>query len=411
MKAPTWQPGHGSTGFSGDQLRADVEHFSLVLGGPLFQLLRRVHLSDGALQLAKRRTILIPLLAWLPLLAFTIIDGSAWSGALVVPFLYDWEVHIRFLVAMPLLIAAELLVHQRIRAVVAQFLERDLLPADAAERFDAAIRSAFRLRNSLAAELAIVAIVYVIGVTVVWRHFLSLQSATWYATPGAGGPELTLPGIWLAYVALPAFQFLLLRWYFRVFIWARFLFQVARMPLKLSAAHPDHAGGLSFLGGAAFAFTPLAAAHGAMLAGQLSSRIFYEGAPLTAFKVEILLLVAMMLILVLGPLLFFAPALAERKRIAKREYGALAQRYVAEFEQKWLRGAAPAGERLVGSGDVQSLADLEASMSVVHGMRITPFGRDTLIQVIVVTLAPVVPLGLTMMPLEELLKALAGILF
>jgi hypothetical protein len=399
-----------STPFSVNRLRDDVAQFSLVLGGPLYQLLRRVRLSDDALQLAKRRTILITLLTWLPLLALTILDGSAASEALVVPFLYDWEVHIRFLVAMPLLIAAELLVHQRVRGVVQQFLERDLVPGDVVERFDAAIQSAFRLRNSLAAEVAIVAFVYVIGVTVVWRQFLSLETITWYAIPSDEGTQLTLPGMWFAYVALPLFQFLLLRWYFRIFIWARFLFRVARMPLKLSAAHPDHAGGLGFLGGAAFAFTPLAAAHGAMLAGQISSRIFYDGAALMDFKFEIGLMAALMLMLVLGPLLFFAPALAECKRQAKREYGALAQRYVSEFERKWLRGGAPAGEALVGSGDVQSLSDLNGSLSIVHGMRFTPFGRDALIQVVIVTLAPLAPLGLTMMPLEELLKTLAGIL-
>jgi hypothetical protein len=182
------------------------------------------------------------------------------------------------------------------------------------------------------------------------------------------------------------------------------------MPLKLSAAHPDRAGGRGFLGGAAFAFTPLAAAHGAMLAGQLSSRIFYGGAALIDFKVEIALMVALMLVIVLGPILFFAPALAAHKRTARLEYGALAQRYVTEFEQKWLRGGAPADEPLLGSGDVQSLADLNGSLSVVHSMRVTPFGRDTLIQVVAVTLAPVVPLGLTMMPLEELFKTLARIL-
>jgi hypothetical protein len=390
-------------------LQSDVANFSLVLGGPLFQLLRRVRLSDDALHLAKRRTILITLITWLPLLALTVLDDSAVSEALVVPFVYDWEVHIRFLVAMPLLIAAELLVHQRVRGVVEQFLERDLVPAHVLERFDAAIQSAFRLRNSLLAEVAIAAVVYVVGVTVVWRYFLSLETVTWYAIPSDEGSQLTLPGLWFAYVALPVFQFLLLRWYFRIFIWARFLFQVARMPLKLSAAHPDHAGGLGFLGGAAFAFTPLAAAHGAMLAGQLASRIFYDGAALMDFKAEIGLMAALMLLLVLGPLLFFAPALAQRKREAKREYGALAQRYVREFEQKWLRGGAPAGEALVGSGDVQSLADLNGSLSIVNGMRMVPFGRDALIQVVVVTLAPVVPLGLTMMPLEELLKTLAAL--
>src|SRR5690349_62316 len=76
-----------STPFSSNRLREDVDNFSVVLGGPLFQLLHRIHTSDDALHLAKRRIILITLLTWLPLLVFTIIDGSAWSDALVVPFL------------------------------------------------------------------------------------------------------------------------------------------------------------------------------------------------------------------------------------------------------------------------------------------------------------------------------------
>jgi hypothetical protein len=62
MKALDPQPGHAQPRFSGSRLRDDVENFSLVLGGPLFQLLRRIHLSDNALHLAKRRIVLITLL-------------------------------------------------------------------------------------------------------------------------------------------------------------------------------------------------------------------------------------------------------------------------------------------------------------------------------------------------------------
>lgn len=45
--------------------------FSLVLGGLLFQLLRRAHLADDALTMARQRVILIALLAWLPLLVLS----------------------------------------------------------------------------------------------------------------------------------------------------------------------------------------------------------------------------------------------------------------------------------------------------------------------------------------------------
>ena len=114
---------------------------------------------------------------------------------------------------------------------------------------------------------------------------------------------------------------------------------------------------------------------------------------------------------VLGPLLVFAPQLAQAKRTGLREYGTLAERYVREFDAKWLRGGAPAEEPLVGSGDIQSLADLGNSFEVVRTMRIAPVTRDAIVQLAVATLVPIVPLALTMMPLEELLKKLFGILF
>jgi hypothetical protein len=92
--------------------------FSLVLGGPLFQLLRRLHLSGNALELMKQRILVISLLAWLPLLVLSALEGHALGGNVAVPFLLDVDVHIRFLVALPLLIVAELVVHQRMRFVV-----------------------------------------------------------------------------------------------------------------------------------------------------------------------------------------------------------------------------------------------------------------------------------------------------
>jgi hypothetical protein len=107
----------------------------------------------------------------------------------------------------------------------------------------------------------------------------------------------------------------------------------------------------------------------------------------------------------------FAPQLAQAKRIGLREYGTLAERYVREFDTKWLRGGAPADEPLVGSGDIQSLADLGNSYEVVRTMRIVPATMEAVFQLLVATLAPIVPLALTMMPWDELLKTLVGALF
>ncbi len=385
--------------------------FSLVLGGPLFQLLRRAHLSDDALLLVRQRIIIIALLAWLPLLLLSALQGQMLGGGAVVPFLLDVEVHVRFLVALPLLIVAELVVHRRMRPLLQQFLERRLIPEDAMTRFEAAVASAFRLRNSVLAEVLLIAFVYGVGVLIVWRHYVALDAATWYATPSAEGSKLSLAGMWYGYVSVPIFQFLLVRWYFRLFIWTRFLWQVSRIELSLVPTHPDRVGGLSFLSNAVYAFAVLAVAHGALLAGHLANRIFFLGAALTQFKVEIALVVVFMLCVALGPLLVFAPQLAEAKRKGLREYGTLAERYVRDFDAKWLRGGAPAAEPLVGSADIQSLADLGNSYEVVRTMNIAPITRDAVLRLAAATLVPIVPLLLTMMSLEELLKRLIGILF
>jgi hypothetical protein len=54
--------------------------FSIVLGGPLYQLFRRLHIVRESLGLLGRRIIFISLLAWLPLLVLTVIGGRAWGG-------------------------------------------------------------------------------------------------------------------------------------------------------------------------------------------------------------------------------------------------------------------------------------------------------------------------------------------
>ncbi len=384
----------------------DPYDFSVVLGGPLFQLVRRAHLTGDALELLRRRIIVISLVSWLPLLILSVLSGHAWGPEVRVPFLKDIEVHARLLLALPLLIVAELVVHQRMRPVVRQFLERDLIAESSRAKFDAIIPSALRLRNSVTAEVVLLVVIYV-GVVFVFPRYGILSVPTWYSTPvEGGGHRLFAAGWWYVYVSVPLFQFFLFRWYFRLCIWIRFLWQASRCELRLVPTHPDRAGGLGFLSGTAVAFAPLLAAHGALLAGFMANRIFFQGRTLLDFQIEIAVVLGFLLLAVLGPLLLFVPDLAKARRIGLREYGTLAQRYVREFDDKWLRGAAPPGEALVGSADIQSLADLANSFEVVRGMSVVPFTRNAIVQLAVITLLPVAPLLLTMVSLDELLKRL-----
>jgi hypothetical protein len=385
--------------------------FSLVAGGLLFQLLARARLSDeGLMRACKSLIVIIPLLAWLPLLVLSAVDGQGFAGNVAVPFLPDLEVHVRFLLALPLLIIAELVVEQRMRPLLREFSQRNLIPENAMTRFQAAVAAALRLRNSVLAEVLLIGFVYAIGVLIIWRHYVALDIAAWYATSSADGAKLSLAGMWYGYVSLAIFQFLLCRWYFRLFIWARFLWQVSRIELSLIPTHPDRVGGLSFLSETTRAFSVLAAAHGALLAGYLATRVVVMEMALTEFKAELAIMVVFVLCVTLGPLLVFTPQLVRARRMGLREYGVLATRYVSEFDTKWLRGGGRAEEPFMGSADIQSLADLSNSYNLVQSARSALIRKEVVLLLSVATLAPIVPLLLTMMPLEELLKKLVGIL-
>jgi hypothetical protein len=267
-----------------------------------------------------------------------------------------------------------------------------------------------RLRNSVVAELAMIALVYVVGLQLVWRQHSALEVATWYATPTAEGWRFSLAGYWYVYFALPLAQFLLLRWYYRLFLWARFLWQVSRIDLRLVATHPDRIAGLGFLSTATAGFAPLAVAHGAFISGWIASRIFLNHAALLDFKVVIIAVAVWMLLLFLGPFLVFSPQLARARRQGERDYGPLAGRYTLEFDAKWVSTDTPPTEPLLGSPDIQSLADMGNVYAVVKTMRGTPITRAAVIQLAASTLAPIAPLALTMMPLGEIVKLLFGIL-
>ena len=381
--------------------------FSLIRGGPAFLLLRQLRLTDDALGLVGRRIVVISLICWLPLLVLSSVQHVSTA----VPFLLDVEVHVRFLFVVPLLIGAERVVHRRMRFVAKEFLDRHLIPESAMTRFKTAVVSSFRLRNSVLAEFLLLAFVYVFGILILWRHYMAFGVATWYATPSTDRLNLSWAGIWYGYVGLPIFQFLLCRWYFRLFIWARFLWKVSHIDLSLVPTHPDRAGGLGFLSEKIYAFVPVVIAHGALLAGLLGNRIYHLGAKLPDFTLEISALVIFLMCIVLGPLLMLAPQLAHAKRIGRREYGSLAGRYVREFDAKWVRGGAAGDEPLLGSPDIQSLADMGNSFEVIRTIRIVPFTRETILMLAAAALAPIAPLLLTVISLDELLKKLLGIWF
>ena len=386
----------------------ETPDFSLVLGGPLFQAFVRTRLAGPALELVHRRILFVIAVFWLPALVLSALDGHLVGGS-GLSFLRDIETHVRLLIAVPVLVLAEPIVHQRIRPMVGLFLKRGIVTAEDSPRFIAAIDAINRVRNSMPLELALLTFVFTVG-RMEWADNVAMSAATWYAAPDASGLHLTLPGYWFAWVSVPLSQFILLRWYLRLVLWFALLWRVSRLNLRLVPTHPDGAGGIGFLENSVAAFSPIVFAQSAMLAAFIAGRILYEAEALPAFYPTIAAFVGFFLLLALAPLAVFTPKLARTKRLGLQEYGTLATSYVEDFERKWI-GHREANEEILGTADIQSLADLDHGLAVVRAMSLLPFSMSNVRSLAVAAAVPLLPLALTVVPINELLKSLVKIVF
>jgi hypothetical protein len=246
------------------------------------------------------------------------------------------------------------------------------------------------------------ALVILAGVLLVsqFRWDLPATVSTWRNPSGASG-ALTWAGWWYTLVSMPIFQFLVWRWCWRLVIWWWILWRIARMDLHLVPTHPDLAGGLGGLGVTHVNLCPLIFGLSGMLVASYAETVLFGGAKLESLVMSLALIVVESAVLVLAPLTFFAPKLLRVKQHGLMKYGQLASAYTQAFEAKWIKGGA-AKEELLGTADLQSLADLGNSFEVVENMRIVPFsGNDALLLALAAVL-PMLPLLLIVLPLNEL---------
>lgn len=346
------------------------------------------------------------LVTWVPLLVLTAAAGTLVDGTSV-PFLRHLGSHARFLGSIPLLLIAEILVHDRMVPILNRFRMQNLLPAEAVPAFDESLRSSRRLADSILPEILFV-LLAVTGGHWLWASHVAMPMDTWYGRMIDGQRELSPAGHWYAFVSLPIARFLLYRWYFRVAIWYRLLWRISRLPLNLNPLHPDRAAGIGFLSDSIPAFAPLLVAHTVLLSGVIGDSLLHLGTTLHQYKVEIGAIVIGLILITLVPLLFFSSRLARERRRTLREYGILSAKYVDDFRERWIRRADPPSA--LGSPDIQSLADLGGSFDVVRETRLAPISKRSVASLAAMVVLPLLPLVLTLVPLEEVVDRLLRLL-
>ncbi len=379
---------------------------SLLAGGLLNRLLGRLGLLAGDDLPGLSAALLFITLAWTVPAMLCVVGGTAWDVAAGErSFLLDPAVHVRFGVAILLLVMLERGAEQRVTALFGHFTASGLIPPAALPVYRAALRRAARHSAHAAAEYAALVLAFIISFASVGLGVATLGSS-WMGRLVDGGMVLSLAGWWSLLVSFPLFWFLVLRWLWRFIVGARLLRELSRASLHLLPTHPDGCAGLGFLGQFPATFSPLAFAMSCVAAATAFKAIVYENLGMKFIVAFLLTWLALVALTLIGPLAAFASPLRRTRRDALLDYGVLLAQHNRAFEHKWIKRERAGGE-LLGAGDVSSMADFAAVYDQVRSVRLLPVDRRTLVSVMVVCSLPWLPVFATLMPLVDVLKMMA----
>ncbi|OPY90218.1 MAG: hypothetical protein A4E73_02604 [Syntrophaceae bacterium PtaU1.Bin231] len=375
-------------------------------GGPAYKLMQRLNVVRGDDPSIARRIVIFLALTWIPLVVLSLVEGIALGPTPEQSFLLDFASYARFFVGFPMLILAESLIGPRLTTAGLHFVRSGLVREEDYPAFDSAAEKVAARREALLPELVILGI-SVLGAWSMTAALYAGQGTSWHVIRTESGVRLSMAGVWYLLVAVPLLQFMFYRWIWRLVIWTGFLRDLSRLNLRLAVVHPDQAAGLGFLGAAHVSFGALAFGLGSVLSASAAFLVVFEGADMESFKIPFGAYLVLVNLIFLGPLLVFVPLLARTRRRGLLEFSALADRYDHAFMEKWIRGKSPADEPLLGTGDIQSLADLGNSYQFARQMKLFPFSLQEVIKLSVIAAAPMLPLLPLVMPVEQILKVLA----
>ena len=375
-----------------------LAEFSL-LGGPLHRLGCRLGLVRDGTDTAALGLVLgaVP---WIILVALSLVEGLG-------HVLFSVEAigaHVRLLVVIPLLFVCEAFIDPRFTAFVHEIVRSQVVPATERPALESGIARITRWKDAWLPEAFFLVAVMLLAFTTRKENFFAyLSGLTGGSNPSAASNEAwTSHWYWL--VCMTVFRFLLLRWLWRLALWSFFLWRVSRLELRLIPIHPDRVGGLGFLQLVHTEFIPLVLAISAAQSASLAQDIASGRTTFDSIYSSAAILLLVDAVLFLGPLLIFSRKLWKCQVKGLDDYGAFAERYVNEFGGKWLGAADPALEEpLLGTADIQSLADLSNSVSIVRDMRLVPMSPSMLMYLTVAALLPLLPLLLLKYPVTDLL--------
>jgi len=376
-------------------------------GPPMLLEARLALLRPGRLHTTRRCVVFI-VVSWLPLCLLTALEGTLLPRPEGIGLLADLGAFARSWVAGPLLLLADNLAGRELSHVARRFSWMCALSPSAREGFTRIVASTVRLRDGVLLEVAVATSVLVIVVTMINGTAFS-ELPLWHHDAG-DADRLSPAGWWYAVVSLPLLLVLVVGWLWRLALWTRFLWLVARLDLAIVPEHPDRAGGMGFVGYSVRGFSMVAAAFGAIVAGAVANQVVINGESIVSFRFLIAGTAATCVVLFCAPLCVFAGRLAAERRRGMQQFGELATSFGLQFGKEWFAPGRRVDREALDRGDFSAATDLYQVVDRVQAMRFVPLDRVNLLMLAGATLLPFVPVALLAVPVDTLVKALLGML-
>jgi hypothetical protein len=382
--------------------KADAEGtFSPVDDEPPLRWQRAVHLAPGNSLGVVRRAAFFALLTWLPIAVWALVRGRFFAAATGEPLLQHYGVHVRCLVAIPLMIVGEATLHRAAQHYFSQFLSSGIVDEAVRPHFETAIRTIRRWRDSSLPWL------FVIGVALAWtvvdRMPVHGDEMSW-AFDGHDG--LTFGGVWFAYVVRPIFVALVLGWLWRIVLLVMLFVRLGRLDLSLVPSHPDRAGGLGFLEKLPAAFAPVSLGLSVTLASHWAHQVVHHGQALDALRIPAAVFVVVWSLVLLAPLATLLPLLHAAKRAALPSYAAMVAEQGRLVRRRWIEGTTKLDSPLLEPAGVGPICDAAAMYGQVRSMRILPIGKTSVVDILLPIVLPMLVVVALKMPLGKLLLGL-----
>jgi hypothetical protein len=365
--------------------------------GMLPALERRLGLLSASPRSENARIAFYVVIGWVIPMILGAIGAAVRPERTAVPWMYDFDVHARGLVGVPLLIHADRSLDSHLTSSMRELLRLRIVRGKALSALTKAVDEA----RSLAGSPFVDAMLVVATVLITWRLIIADPTST-LSIFGyrVVHPNASFGGGWELFVAVPLYIFLVFRWGWRWVVLTLFLYRIAKRPLHLVPTHGDRAGGIGFVSELPRPCAWVILAVSTVATGNRLDGILYEGAPPNKYYPDIESIALFSVLTACAPLLVFILPLMRLKVNGLRRYGRVVMRHGREVGHQWL-----VEKKSVGA-ESSSMGDLLAVYMAIRQIRVVPVRNSILLLIMAAALAPTLPVLVRIKSVVDLGKSL-----